>query len=125
MPAQDWSRMVRKKRGKGSNDASSIPIAEIVRHYGGEVKEGKNVSIRCVMHDDTHRSAVIDTYNNLLYCHTCGKGGDAVSIIMELENVGFKDALNRANEICAGSGATLRSVNKRRGSGLPRRTWDI
>ena len=125
MPAQDWTRMGRKKRSKDSNDANSISIADIVRHFGGEVKEGFNISVRCCMHDDSRRSAVIDTYNNLYYCHTCGKGGDAVSIIMELENVGFKDALSRANEISAGGSATLRSVNKRRGSSLPRRTWNI
>ena len=125
MPAQDWTRMGRKKRTKGSNDSGSISIVDVVRHFGGEVKEGFNVSVRCCMHDDSRRSAVIDTYNNLYYCHTCGKGGNAINVIMELENVGFKDALSRANEICAGSGATLRSVNKRRGSGLPRRTWDI
>ena len=125
MPAQDWSRMVRKKRGKNSSDANTIPIADIVRHFGGEVKEGFNISVRCCMHDDSRKSAVIDTHNNLYYCHTCGKGGNAVNIVMELENVGFKDALARASEIAAGSGSPLRTVNKRRGAGLPRRTWNI
>ena len=125
MPAQDWSRMVRKKRGKASDDANSISIADVVRHFGGEVKEGRNVSVRCCMHDDSRKSAVIDTYNNLYFCHTCGKGGNAVNIIMELENMGFKDALERANEIVAGGGNTLRTVNKRRSSSLSRRTWNI
>ena len=125
MPAQDWSRVVRGKRGKASDDANAIPIAEIIRHFGGEVKEGFNVSVRCCMHEDSRRSAVIDTYNNLYYCHTCGKGGNAVNVIMELENVGFKDALERASEIITRSGGTLRPVNKRRGSRLPKRTWNI
>ena len=125
MPAQDWSRVVRKKRGQSSSDANTIPIADVVRHFGGEVKEGFNISVRCCMHDDSRKSAVIDTYNNLYYCHTCGKGGNAINIIMELENLGFKDALERANEITAGSGNTLRTGNKRRSSGLSRRTWDI
>ena len=125
MPAQDWSRVVRKGKRKGSADASAIPIADIVRFYGGEVREGRNVSVRCCMHADTRKSAVIDTYNNLYYCHTCGKGGNAVNVIMELENLGFKDALERANEITAGSGNALRTGNKRRGARLPRRTWDI
>jgi len=125
MPAQDWSRVVRTKRSKANSDANSVSIAEVVRHFGGEVKEGRNVSVRCCMHDDSRKSAVIDTYNNLYYCHTCGKGGNAVNVIMELENVGFKDALERAGEIVAGSGTPLRSGNKRRGVGLPRRTWNI
>ena len=125
MSAQDWSRVVRKKRSQGSSDANSVSIAEVVKHFGGEVKEGRNVSVRCCMHSDTRKSAVIDTYNNLYYCHTCGKGGNAVNVIMELENVGFKDALARAGEIVTGGGSPLRGGNKRRGSSLSRRTWNI
>ena len=125
MPAQDWSRVVRAKRSKTNSDANSVSIAEVVRHFGGEVKEGRNVSVRCCMHDDSRKSAVIDTYNNLYYCHTCGKGGNAVNVIMELENVGFKDALARAGEIIGGSGSPLRTGDKPRGSTLSRRTWNI
>ena len=125
MPAQDWSRVVRTKRTKANSDANTVSIAEVVRHFGGEVKEGRNISVRCCMHDDSRKSAVIDTYNNLYYCHTCGKGGNAVNVIMELENVGFKDALARAGEIVTGGGSSLRGGNKRRGSSLSRRTWNI
>lgn len=125
MSAQDWSRVVRKTKRKGSVDTSAIPIGDIIHFYGGEVKEGRNVSVRCCIHNDTRRSAVIDTYGNLYFCHTCGKGGTAVDIIMEKEGIGFKDAVERADEILAGVGATLRSEPKRRGRSLPRRTWDI
>ena len=125
MSAQDWSRVVRKAKRKGSVDTSAIPIGDIIHFYGGEVKEGRNVSVRCCIHNDTRRSAVIDTYGNLYFCHTCGKGGTAVDIIMEKEGIGFKDAVERADEILAGVGATFRSEPKRRGRSLPRRTWDI
>ena len=125
MPTQDWSRVVRKKRSKGDSDANTVSIADVVRHFGGEVKEGRNISVRCCMHDDARKSAVIDTYNNLYFCHTCGKGGNAVNVIMELENVGFKDALARAGEIIGGSGSPLRTGDKSRGSRRPSRTWDI
>ena len=125
MPAQDWSRVVRKTKRKGSADASTIPIADIVRFYGGEVREGRNVSVKCCIHNDTRRSAVIDTYGNLYFCHTCGKGGSGFDIIMEKEGIGFKDAVERADEILAGGGTEIRSESKRRGRSLPRRTWDI
>ena len=125
MSAQDWSRVVRKTKRKGSVDTSTIPIGDIIRFYGGEVKEGRNVSVRCCIHNDTRRSAVMDTYGNLYFCHTCGKGGSAVDIIMEKEGIGFKDAVERADEILAGVGATLRSEPKRRGRSLSKRTWDI
>ena len=125
MSAQDWSRVVRRSRSKGSIDSSSIPIADIVRFYGGEVREGRNVSVRCCIHEDRRRSAVMDTYGNLYFCHTCGKGGSAIDVIMEKEGLGFKDAVERAREIVARNGSTIRTESKRRGRALPKRTWDI
>jgi DNA primase len=125
MSSQDWSRVVRKGKRKGSVDASTIPIGEIVNFYGGEVREGRNVSVRCCIHNDTRRSAVIDTYGNLYFCHTCGKGGSALDVIMEKEGIGFKDAVERADEILAGGGNAVRSESKRRGRAIPRRTWNI
>jgi hypothetical protein len=83
MPAQDWSRVRKAGRHKGSVDANSIPVGVIVAHYGGEVREGKSASVRCCIHNDSRRSAVINTYDNLYYCHTCGKGGSAVDVVME------------------------------------------
>ena len=37
MPSQDWSRVGRKGKRKGSVDTSAISIIDIVRFYGGEV----------------------------------------------------------------------------------------
>ena len=125
MSTQDWSRVVRKSGRKGNSDASAIPIDLIVAHYGGEIKQGKNVSVKCCMHDDSRRSAVMNTYDNLYYCHTCGKGGSAVDVVMANEEMGFKDALNYAVDIAKRGGAQIRSGNKRRGAGVSKRTWNI
>jgi len=125
MSAQDWSRS-RKARGfDGSVDANSIPIAPIIAHFGGEVREGRNVSVKCVLHNDSRRSAVIDTDKNVYFCHTCGKGGNAANLVCILENVEFKDGLKRAIEIAAGIGAAIRSSNKSRNPSRASRTWDI
>ena len=125
MSTQDWSRVVRKKRIKGSADANSIPVAVIVSFYGGEVKEGKSASVKCCIHDDSRRSAVMNTYDNLYFCHTCGKGGSSVAIVMEKENLEYKDAVERAIEIVTGSGHTLQSKHRRGNRSLSRRTWNI
>ena len=71
MSAQDWSRLVRKARGKANVDADAISIIAVVSFYGGEVRVGKGSSVKCCMHDDTKRSVVINTYDNLYFCHTC------------------------------------------------------
>ena len=125
MPAQDWNRLGKNKRFKGSVDANAIPIGVIVSNYGGEVREGRAVSVRCCLHNDTRRSAVINTLDNLYFCHTCGKGGNAVNLVCLLENLEFKDGLKRAVEIATRSGAEIRTGNNARGARRARRTWNL
>ena len=121
----EWSRPNRKSKSKVVDEAKAIPIAPIIANYGGEVREGKSASVRCCLHSDSRRSAVMNTYDNLYYCHTCGKGGNAVNIVMILENMEFNDGLKRAVEIATGSGHTIRAGNKSRGASRTRRTWNI
>ena len=125
MSTQDWSRSRKKQGFKGSVDANSIPITPIVSYFGGEVREGREVAVRCVMHADSRRSASMNTDKNLYFCQTCGKGGNAVNLVCILENLEFNDGLKRAIEIAAGSGAAIRSGNKSRGARRASRTWDI
>jgi DNA primase len=125
MPAQDWSRSRKPSLRNGRTDANTIPIGVIVAHYGGEVREGRACSVRCVLHSDSRRSAVINTKDNLYFCHTCGKGGNAVNIISLIENMEFKDALARAIEILARSGSTVQQGSKRGSNKLSRRSWDF
>lgn len=125
MPASDWTRSRKSGKGTGRTNANSIPIGVIVKFYGGEVREGRACSVRCVLHSDSRRSAVINTRDNLYYCHTCGKGGNAVNIISIKENVGFKDALNRAVEIVTGSGITIQQGSKQRNNKVSRRSWNL
>jgi DNA primase len=125
MPAQDWSRVRKGGKFKGKVDANDIPIDAIVRFFGGEVKEGKSASVRCCLHTDSRRSAVINTYDNLYYCHTCGKGGNAANLVCILENLEFNDGLKRAIEIAAGSGVAIRTTDKSRGNRRTDRTWNI
>ena len=115
MSTSDWSRSRKSKGFKGDVDANAIPIGAIVTYFGGEVREGKSASVRCCLHNDSRRSAVINTYDNLYYCHTCGKGGNAANLVCILENLEFKDGLKRAVEIATRSGAEVRSGNKSRG----------
>jgi DNA primase len=125
MPAQDWSRVRKGKGFKGKVNANDIPIDVIVKFFGGEVRQGKSASVRCCLHTDSRRSAVINTYDNLYYCHTCGKGGNAANLVCILENLEFNDGLKRAIEIAAGSGVAIRTTDKSRGNRRTDRTWNI
>jgi DNA primase len=125
MSTQDWDRSRKAKGFKGDVDANDISIAAIVAHYGGQVREGRSASVKCIMHNDSRASASMNTYENLYFCFTCGKGGNAANIVCILENLEFNDGLKRAIEIAAGSGAAIRTADKSRGSGRASRTWDI
>ena len=125
MPASDWTRSRKSGKRNGRTDANTIPIGVVVGFYGGEVREGRSSSVRCVLHDDSRRSAVIHTRDNLYYCHTCGKGGNAVNIISIKENMEFKAALARAIEILARSGNPIQQRSKRGRNQVSRRSWDI
>jgi len=123
--AQGWQRPRSGKRSKGSSDANAISIKDIVNNYGGEVREGKAASVKCLMHSDSRRSAVMNTYDNLYFCHTCGKGGNAVNVVMVMENLEFKDALKRALEITTGSGQSVRRQDRRGHLKVSKRSWNI
>ena len=125
MSTQDWSRSRKAAGYKGSVDANAIPISPIITFFGGEVRDGREVAVRCVMHADSRRSASMNTDKNLYYCQTCGKGGNAVNIVCILENLEFNDGLKRAIEIAARSGAEIRSGHNSRGVKRAIRTWDI
>jgi DNA primase len=125
MSTPDWSRVVRKGRAKTQADADSIPIEAIIAFYGGEIRQGKSASVKCCIHDDSRRSAVMNTYDNLYYCHTCGKGGTGVQVVMEKEGLDFKDALKRATEIAASGGYEVRTKFGRSNRKVLRRSWDI
>lgn len=115
----------RKARRQSKSKSAVIPILPIITYYGGEVREGRNVSVRCCLHTDTRKSAVIDTVNNLYYCHTCAQGGNAVSLVMIKEGVDARDAIRIANEITEKAGSGVLRSSGRSNTRVSRRTWDI
>lgn len=125
MPAQGWERPRGSKRRISKADSNSISIIAVVKYFGGDAKEGKAVAVKCSLHNDSRASAVMNSYDNLFYCHTCGFGGNAVTYVMYKEGLEFKDALKRAYEIAAGSSEQIRGSNRRTHIKISRRTWDI
>jgi len=73
----------------------------ILDHYELSYKENpKNYSLPCPLpnHLDTAPSFFI-TPNGLYYCHGCNEKGDIITLVRELESLGFKDAVNRIAKI--------------------------
>lgn len=96
-------------------------LKAVIRHYGGEVRDGYSRAVKCCFHDDTRRSAVMSTDGEkagLYFCHTCGIGGDAYSLLMWREGIDFRVAFDRAADIAKRSGIDLSQKDKRRDGGL-------
>jgi len=100
-------------------------LKAVVEHYGGEVREGYSKPVRCCFHNDTRRSAVMSTDGEkagLYFCHTCGIGGDAYSLLMWKEGVDFRVAFDRASDIAKRFGYDISQKDKRGDSLLPKRS---
>ena len=100
-------------------------LKAVVEHYGGEVREGYSKPVRCCFHNDTRRSAVMSTDGEkagLYFCHTCGIGGDAYSLLMWKEGVDFRVAFDRAADIAKRSGIDISQKDKRGDGVLSKRS---
>lgn len=101
-------------------DQASL-IVDVLYHYGADrVPEGYgNRNMRCPFHDDRVASASVNVDEGLFYCHTCGVGGDAISLIRHAEGADFATAKRIYEEVFGGSSAELRR-ERDAGSWLPR-----
>jgi DNA primase len=96
-------------------------LVAVLRHYGTRVPEVRRwSSIKCVIHNDKQASATISPDREMFFCHACDFGGDVYELIMKMEGVGFKDAVNRAETLTNGSRRELSHKFKQGDNLLPR-----
>ncbi len=68
-------------------------IVEVVSDFVTLKKRGINYIGLCPFHNDSHPSFSVSPSRGICHCFTCGKGGNAVNFLMELENFSYPDAL--------------------------------
>ena len=56
-------------------------------------KRGVNYIGLCPFHNDSHPSFSVSPTRGICHCFTCGKGGNAINFLMELEQMTYPDAL--------------------------------
>lgn len=101
-------------------DFPVFPISPILEHYGFEpVEDGRGWHpVKCAFHGETDASAsVITTEEQAFNCHACGMRGNAVQLIMKKEDLGYRQALARAEGITGDSGIQVHG-QRRQGSSL-------
>ena len=73
--------------------ASRNDIVDVVSSYVALTKKGGNYFGLCPFHNERTGSFSVSQDKQMYYCFGCRKGGGVVNFIMEIENLGFRDAV--------------------------------
>jgi len=73
----------------------SVTIQQLLDVLGVRVIGNRAI---CPLHQDTNPSFSFNNNKGLWNCFVCNKGGDIISLVMQIEQIDFKDALNWIND---------------------------
>jgi DNA primase len=95
------------------NDTPTFDLLPILYEHGMQ-HEPRGQSCWCPYHPDDNPSASINYERTLFACHACGMSGDAIKLLRDHEQLDFKAALSRAEELSQGSRRPVRKASGRR-----------
>ena len=72
---------------------AAADVVEVISDYVTLKKKGVNYQACCPFHNEKTPSFVVSPSKGLYKCFGCGKGGNAVSFVMEHENTTYPEAL--------------------------------
>ena len=72
-----------------------LNIAEVIGEYIRLTKAGSAWKALCPFHNEKSPSFMVSEERGSWHCFGCGKGGDVFSFVMELEGIGFREALEQ------------------------------
>jgi DNA primase len=73
-------------------------MVELVSQYTPLRRVGGRYTGRCPFHEERTPSFSVDAANKLFHCFGCGKGGDAITFVRELEQLDFAEAVEWLGE---------------------------
>ena len=68
-------------------------IVEVISDFVSLKKKGTNWTACCPFHAERTPSFAVSPTKNIFKCFGCGKGGDAISFVMEIESCSYTEAL--------------------------------
>ena len=71
-----------------------VDIVEVIDRRVKLKKTGKNYSARCPFHEERSPSFSVNPDKQFYYCFGCGAGGNALTFVMEYENLEFPQAVD-------------------------------
>ena len=72
-----------------------VSILDVVGPYVALRQAGKNWKGLCPFHDERTPSFVVNDEKGVYHCFGCGAGGDLFRFVMEVEGLGFREAVER------------------------------
>jgi DNA primase len=72
---------------------SRINIVDLVGEYVRLTKSGTNWKGLCPFHHEKSPSFMVNEEKQIFHCFGCAKGGDVLAFVMEIESLGFREAL--------------------------------
>ena len=76
-----------------AKNMDATKIEEVVSAFVTLKKRGINYVGLCPFHNDSNPSFSVSPTRGICHCFTCGKGGNAINFLMELEQMTYPDAL--------------------------------
>ncbi|MES2795825.1 MAG: CHC2 zinc finger domain-containing protein, partial [Bacteroidota bacterium] len=70
-------------------------VAEVIGDYVSLKKKGANLWACCPFHGEKSPSFSVSPSKGIYKCFGCGKAGDAVRFIMDIEGIGYPEALRQ------------------------------
>lgn len=87
-------------RGFSEELRNQADILKIVGDYVSLKKKGNNYWACCPFHNEKTPSFSVNPSKGLFKCFGCGKGGDAITFVMEIEGAPFPEAVKTVAEKC-------------------------
>lgn len=78
-----------------SSIKSLIRIEDIIGRYINLKKSGKNYVANCPFHNDRTPSFTVSPDKGIFHCFGCGKTGDVITFVMEIEKISFMEAVRK------------------------------
>ncbi|MGN0091708.1 MAG: CHC2 zinc finger domain-containing protein, partial [Alistipes sp.] len=72
---------------------AAADIVDVIGDYVTLKRKGANYQACCPFHNEKTPSFVVSPSKGVFKCFGCGKGGNAVTFVMEHENVTYPEAL--------------------------------
>ena len=97
-----------------------VALADVCARHGLELKpQGKDLVACCPFHEEDSPSFHVTPGNNLWHCFGCNAGGDNIQFVMKKENVSFRHAVEKLQQIGGNAPVTAATIKTRQGTEHP------